>query len=397
VANLTDRWKALIQTTRRLLPRRIVVIAEQYFAAWKELIGLTLKLLQRVSTELRAALPRMFPQTIAILLAFAVGAIVLALTGYSPLDAYAAMLAGAIGDTFGIGQTLTQATPIIFTALAFLFAYKCGLFNIGAEGQFLIGAFFAALVGISFNGLPFFIHVPMALIAGAITGGLWGFLPAVLKARLGAHEVITTMMLTYVAFYITSYMVNYPFKAPGWVAQTILISPSAELPRILQPTQLSASIILAVLLVGLTHYTLCRTVIGYEVRAIGLNPTAAEGGGINIKKGIILALTISGAIAGLGGAGEILGVHRRFIAGFSPGYGWDGLAVALVGGLNPVGILLASVLFGALRSGGMTMTRTTQVPLDIVSLIQALVILFVAAPRLIRYLLKRGGVKWWSS
>jgi len=340
----------------------------------------------------------MLPQVIAILLAFIVGAVVLAVTGYSPLDAYGAMLSGAFGDIFGIGQTFTQATPIIFTALAFLFAYKCGLFNIGAEGQFLVGAFTSALVGISFSGLPWFIHIPFALAAGALGGAAWGFIPAVLKAGRGAHEVITTMMLSYVALYLTSYLVNYPFKAPGQMAQTVPIAPSAELPRILQPTQLSASFVLVLLLAVITQYTLCRTTIGYEVRAIGLNPSAAESGGISIKKGMIMALTISGAIAGLGGAGEVLGVHRRFIEGFSPGYGWDGLAVALVGGLNPVGILLASVLFGALRSGGLTMTRIAHVPVDIGSILQALVILFVAAPMLIRYLLKRGWIKkWWNS
>jgi len=354
------------------------------------------RLFRRFLSELKAAVPKIVPQAIAIALAFVVGAVTLILTGYSPLEAYAAMLTGAFGDTFGIGQTFTQATPIIFTALAFLFAYKCGLFNIGAEGQFLFGAFVAAVIGISFSGLPSFLHVPLALLAGALAGGMWGFIPAVLKARLGAHEVITTMMLSYVALYVTSYMVNYPFKAPGWVAQTVPIAPSAELPRILPPTQLSASILIAFLLAGLTRFTLCRTTIGYEVRAIGLSPSVAESGGISIRKGIILALTISGAMAGLGGAGEVLGVHYRFIEGFSPGYGWDGLAVALVGGLNPAGILLASVLFGALRSGGMTMTRTMHIPLDIVSILQALVILFVAAPKLIKYLLKKGGVKWWN-
>ena len=363
----------------------------------KKLFQYSEKLFQKLLTELKAAPPKILPQIIAILLAFLVGAITLIVTGYSPLDAYGALLSGAFGDIFGIGQTLTQATPIIFTALAFLFAYKCGLFNIGAEGQFLVGAFAAVVVGISFNELPVFVHVPMALAAGAVAGACWGFIPAVLKARLGAHEVITTMMLSYVALYVTGYMVNYPFKAPGWVAQTVLISTSAELPRILQPTQLSASIFVAVLLAGLTHYTLQKTTIGYEVRAIGLNPSAAESGGISIKKGIVLALTISGAMAGLGGAGEILGVHRRFIEAFSPGYGWDGLAVALVGGLNPAGTLLASVLFGALRSGGMAMTRTTRVPLDIAIILQALVVLFVAAPKLVKYLLKKGGFKWWNS
>jgi ABC-type uncharacterized transport system permease subunit len=344
----------------------------------------------KLVASLRAALPSI----IAVLGAFLVGAVVLLVTGHSPIEAYGAVLVGAFGDVFGIGQTLTQATPIIFTALAFLFAFKGGLFNIGAEGQLLIGGFTAAVVGISFNGLPVFIHLPLALLAGAAGGALWGFIPGVLKARLGAHEVITTMMLSYVALYLTSYMVNYPLKAPGWVAQTVLVAPSAQLPRILPPTQLSASFIIAIIITGITAYLLERTTIGYEVRAIGLNPAAAENGGINIKRGIILALAISGAIAGLGGAGEILGLHRRFIDNFSPGYGWDGLAVALIGGLNPWGSVLAAILFGALRAGGMVMNRATGVPLDIIIVLQALVVVFVAAPKLIRYLLKKGGFKW---
>jgi len=347
----------------------------------------------KIRSWLKSGLQSILPQIIAVFLAFLVGAAVLLATGHSPVDAYSAMLSGAFGDIFGIGQTFTQATPIIFTALAFSFASKCGLFNIGAEGQLIVGAFGAALVGISFSGLPAFVHIPMALLAGALAGGLWGFIPAILKTKLGAHEVITTMMLSYVATYLTSYMVNYPFKAPGWVAQTVPIAMSAQLPRILEPTQVSASIFFAVALAGLTHYTLQRTTFGYEVRATGLNLTAAENGGINVKREMILALVISGAIAGLGGAGEVLGVHRRFIDGFSPGYGWDGLAVALVGALHPVGVLLAAVLFGALRSGGMTMTRVTGVPLDIVVILQALVVLFVTAPMLIRYILRRGGHK----
>jgi simple sugar transport system permease protein len=333
-------------------------------------------------------------QLIAILMAFVVGAGVLLATGYNPIDAYAAMLQGAFGNIFRVGQTLTQATPIIFTALAFLFSFKSGLFNIGAEGQFLVGAFASAIVGISFQNLPAPLHIFLALIAGAVTGGLWGLIPGVLKTRFGAHEVITTMMLSYVALYLTSYMVNYPFKAPGWVAQTIMIAESARLPRLLQGAQLSASIILALALVALTRFILQKTILGYEIRATGLNPSAAENAGIGVKRGMILALVISGAFAGLGGAGEIMGVHRRFIDGFSPGYGWDGLAVALVGGLNPVGALLAAILFGALRSGGMIMTRATGVPLDIVFLLQALVILFVAAPALIRAILKKGGLRW---
>lgn len=340
-----------------------------------------------------AAIKNSLPQIIAVLIALLVGAIVLIVTGHSPIEAYGAVLAGAFGDILGIGQTLTQATPIIFTALAFLFSFKCGLFNIGAEGQLIVGGFAAALVGIFATGLPIFIHLPLALVAGAAGGALWGLIPAVLKAKLGANEVITTLMLSYVALYVTSYMVNYPFKAPGWVPQTVPIASSAEVPGILPPTQLSAAFIIALISAGIVAYMLERTTIGYEIRAIGFNAKAAESGGIDIKKGIILALVISGALAGLGGAGEILGVHHRFIDGFSPGYGWDGLAVALIGGLNPYGTIFAAIFFGALRSGGQAMSRSTGVPLDIVFVLQALVILFVAAPRLIKYLLRRGGYK----
>ena len=338
---------------------------------------------------IRSGLLRIAPQLLAIATAFLVGAFVLIATGYSPIDVYSAMVMGAFGDVYGVGQTLTQATPIIFTALAFLFSYKSGLFNIGAEGQLIMGGFAAAIVGISFGGLPLPLHILFAVLAGALAGGVWGFLPAILKARFGAHEVITTMMFTYIATYLTSYLVNYPFKAPGWVAQTVPIADSAQLPRILPPTQLSASIIVAVAMAVVVYYILQKTTLGYEVRASGLNPSAAENSGINVKKTMVLALILGGALAGIGGAGEILGVHNRFIQGFSPGYGFDGIAVALVGGLNPIGVLLAAILFGALRSGGMLMTRATHVPLDIVVILQALVIIFVAAPHFLRYFVRR--------
>jgi simple sugar transport system permease protein len=330
-------------------------------------------------------------QVIAIVFAFAVGAAVLYVTGYSPVEAYTAMATGAFGDLYGIGQTLMQATPIIFTSIAFLVSYKAGLFNIGAEGQFLMGAIASAVAGIYLEGLPWIVHVPLSLIAGMVAGGLWGLIPALLKTRFEAHEVITTMMLSYVAQFLTSYLVNHPFKAPGWVSQTVRLPASAELVRIMPPSQLSSGIYIAVALVAVIWFLLKRTILGYELRAIGLNPTAAENAGIKINKGIITSLVISGAIAGLGGAVEIMGVHKRFIDGFSPGYGWDGLAVALVGGLNPVGSMLASILFGALRSGGVVMARSTGVPLDINILLQGLVILFVAAPALIRSLLRRRG------
>lgn len=355
------------------------------------------QLLEAIGAKLKVALKNSIPQIIAVIAAFLIGAMILSATGRSPLEAYGTMLFGAFGDIYGIGQTLTQATPILFTALAFLLAFKCGLFNLGAEGQLIIGGFFAALVGISFSELPIFIHLPFAVLAGAFGGALWGLIPAVLKAKLGAHEVITTMMLSYAALYLTSYFVNYPLKAPGWVSQTIPIQTSAELPRLLPVTQLSAAFILSIAAAAATAYLLERTTIGYEIRAIGLNPAAARNAGINTRKGIIIAMVVSGAIAGIGGAGEILGVHRRFIDGFSPGYGWDGLAVALIGGLNPIGSIIAAILFGAIRSGGISMNVSKGVPLDLITVLQGLVVLFVAAPKIIDYVKKRGGFKWLTS
>jgi len=352
----------------------------------KETFGAILAQMKLSSLEI-------LPTLLAIAAAFSAGAVLLLITGYSPIDAYGAMLIGAFGDKFGIGQTLTQATPIIFTGLAFLLASKSGLFNIGIEGQLIVGGFAAAIVGIYFEGLPAFIHVPLALLSGALAGGLWGLIPAILKTKLNAHEVITTMMLSYVASYLTSYLVNYPFKAPGWVAQTTTIAPSAELPRILWPTQLSVAIIIAFLLAIAIHYFLEKTKLGYEIRAVGFSPMVAENNGIDVNRKMILALVISGAIAGMGGAGEIMGVHRRFIDGFSPGYGWDGIAVALVGRLNPIGTIFVAILFGALRSGSMTMTRSVGVPLDIISMLQSLVIICTATPTVFEYFTKRRELK----
>jgi ABC-type uncharacterized transport system permease subunit len=382
--------KLLFKTASKLPPTAI----HQTNKTWSRARPLIESYPTKIGRNLKKFLRGAIPQIVAVAVAFLVGAIVLAATGYSPIDAYTQLLMGAFGDSYGIGQTLAQATPIIFTSLAFLFAFKCGLFNIGAEGQLLIGGIAAALVGISFTNLPIYVHLPLALLAGAAGGALWAFVPGILKAKLDAHEVITTLMLSYVALYVTSYLVNYPFKAPGWVAQTPLIASTAELPRILPPTQLSGSIIVALIMVGITAFVLQRTTLGYEVRAIGLNATAAKSGGINVKRGIILALVISGTLAGLGGAGEILGVERRFIDGFSPGYGWDGLAVALIGGLNPFGAVLASILVGALRSGGLVMNRVTGVPLDVIYVVQSLVVLFASAPQLMKSISKKRAVNW---
>ena len=328
--------------------------------------------------------------SIAILLAFAIGSLIIWATGYSVLGVYRNILAGAFRGRYAIGQTLTQTTPIIFTSLSFLIAFRCGLFNIGAEGQLYIGAFAAAWVGFSLQ-LPVGIHVIVALLAGAVAGAFWGFVPGALKAFRGTNEFVTTLMLSYVSKLFTSWLVSPsgPYHGSQWANQTVRIGKTAELPRILPLTQLSMGIVLAIVMVLLIWYILFRTTTGYEIRAIGANPDAAEYGGINVKRMQIVALTVAGLLAGLGGAGEILGTHRRFIDGFSPGYGWDGIAGGLIARSHPVAVIFAALLMGALRSGGMRVDRAGAAPGDIVAVLQGLVIFFVIVPSFIQYIIGR--------
>ena len=335
-----------------------------------------------------------FISIIAVIAALLVGAVIVYISGFSPYEAYKALYEGAFGSTYDFAQTVTRTTPLIFTGLTVAFAFRCGLFNIGGEGQLYVGAMASAIVGISFHGLPFYIHLPLAIGAGALAGGAWALVPSVLKARVGAHEVITTIMMNYIGIRLCDYLANYRFKAEGWIAQTDVVEPSAQLPRLVESTQLSASIFLALICVVITYYILYKTTWGYEIRAVGLNPSAAEYGGISVEKSIILAMVISGMLAGLGGTGEVLGLHKRFIFGFSPGYGFDGIAVAVLGRNHPVGVVLGALLFGALRNGGMVMKQMTNVPTDLVVVIQGIVILFVAAPEMFRIFRRiKGGMQ----
>ena len=336
-----------------------------------------------------------FISIIAVIAALLVGAVIVYISGSSPLAAYKALFEGAFGNTYNFAQTVARTTPLIFTGLTVAFAFRCGLFNIGGEGQLYMGAMTAAIVGVSVQGLPLYIHLPLALGAGALAGGAWALLPSVLKARVGAHEVITTIMMNYIGIYLCNYLANYKFKAEGWIAQTDVVEPSAQLPRLVPATQLSASILVALLCVVIVYYILYKTTLGYEIRAVGLNPSAAEYGGISVQKSIVIAMVISGMLAGLGGSGEVLGLHKRFIFGFSPGYGFDGIAVAVLGRNHPVGVVLGALLFGALRNGGMVMKQVTNVPTDLVVAIQGIVILFVAAPemfRIFRRIKRKGGI-----
>ncbi|MDX1521729.1 MAG: ABC transporter permease [Anaerolineae bacterium] len=323
----------------------------------------------------------------AIILALLVGAIFILVIGKNPFTAYAALIQGAFGDIFSIGETLENTTPLILTGLAVAFAFRAKLFNIGAEGQFLIGALAATWVGTNLS-LPSIIHLPLTLLAGIIAGGLWGGIAGLLKAVRGVHEVISTIMLNFIAIFFISYMVTGPMKEVSSldIPQTARIADTAVLMKILPPSRLSAGIVIALVAAAFIWWLLWKTTIGYEVRAVGLNYFAAEFGGIKPNYNMFLAMLISGGLAGLGGAIIISGLFLRYQHGFEPGYGFTAIAVSLVGANNPPGVVLAALLFATLSQGALGMQNVAGVPQDIVFVIQALVIFLVAAPQIVQAL-----------
>jgi general nucleoside transport system permease protein len=329
---------------------------------------------------------------LAVFTALVIGAIIIMLTGASftqMIDAYLALLKGSVGSLRAISATLTEATPLILTGLSVALAFRAGLFNIGGEGQLLIGGMFAVLVGFSISGLPWFVHLPLALIAGIIGGALWGFIPGFLKAKTGAHEVIVTIMLNYVAYRLVDYALKTTlFQREGRndpISKNI--EASAQLPRLLAwvdpAMKVHLGLFIALGAAAFVWWLLFRTNTGFEFRAVGANPNAARYAGMSVTKVYILVMMIAGGLAGLAGTGQILGVLDRASPGFNAGLGFDGIAVALLGRSNPIGVVLAALLFGGLNAGGQYMQANADVGIDLISVIQALIIIFVAAPALI--------------
>ncbi len=319
----------------------------------------------------------------AVFFALLVGVVILLLTRHDPVSVYSALWQGAFGSRRGFGETLLSATPLILGGLAVAISFRCGLFNLGAEGQIALGGLGAAWAGHWIQGLPIYIHLPLALLAGSLAGSAWSALAGVLKARFQMHEVITTIMMNYIAFNIAGWAVSTggPMKAPGQIPASPPIEETAKLPRILAGTRLHPGVLIALACVIFVWYLLFRTRLGYAIRAVGLNPTAAEYGGISVGRSIVITMAISGALAGLAGAVEVLGIHYRLYETFSPGYGWDAIAVALLGMLHPFGTLLAALLFGALRAGSIPMQTVANVSRDMINVISALVIYFIALGR----------------
>lgn len=329
---------------------------------------------------------RFIGSLLSFMIAIGAATLFIAIAGFNVSEGYQAILKGAFGSPAAIADDLSRATPLIFTGLAVAVALRAGLFNVGVQGQMYMGALVASQVGL-IRGLSAWVHVPLVFLSAAIAGGLWGMVPAFLKARFRAHEVISTIMLNYVVILFTSYLVNYPLHAPGEpTAATIKVALSAQLPRLIKGGGVTIALFIAVGIAILLKLIIDRSVLGYEIRAVGMNPEAAEAKGISQAKSWLYAMAISGAIAGFAGASEITGTYGRFTVGFSPTYGFDGIVIALMGYNDPLGAVIAALVLGTIRSGALVMNRTTGIPVDFVVVIQGLILVFLAVPGLLHFI-----------
>lgn len=317
---------------------------------------------------------------IPVLLAVIIGGIIIYFTGRDPFTVYSTLLSNTLGNSYGIGQVLFKATPLIFTGLSVAFAFRAGLFNIGAEGQMNIGAFAIAWAGFSFHQLPWFILIPLSIIAGFMAGALWGGIAGVLKARFGSHEVINTIMLNFISLAVVSYLVNEVYPVPATI-HTPEISGNAHLQRfdlitgLFKGSPFNLSIIIAILACFVMYFIIKKTPFGFKIKTTGLNINAAHYAKMNVKKILFLTMAISGGFAGMAGLNFVNGYKHYFELGFSEGAGYIGIAVALMAKNNPWGIIAVAVFFGILEYGGLTIN--TMVPKEIITILQAMIIIFV--------------------
>lgn len=349
---------------------------------------------------------------ISILLGVFVGGIILKLVGYNPLEAYGIIIKGIFSQPKYMSWTIIYATPLIITGLSVAFANKTGLFNIGAEGQYIVGALVAALAGYYLN-LPPVIHVVVAILLAATAAGIWGGFAGYLKAKFGINEVISTIMLNWIAFYLSNYIVGLPgFKNPSNDASMKILDSAridilgnwklSEAGRVWRgshpfmdsvfSTPVNLGIVFAIILAIITWYILNKTTLGYELKAVGYNKYAAEYGGINVNKKMVTSMFISGALAGCAGAFGVLGRNMSIaLLAVQEGHGFDGIAVSLIGSANPFGIILSGLFFGGLRYGGTKIQPALNAPSEIVNIILGTIVFFIALPRLFKLI--GGGFK----
>jgi simple sugar transport system permease protein len=354
---------------------------------------------------------------LAVLAALLVGALILWVQGVDPWEAYKSMFLGAFGSKNGLADTLVKSVPLMLVGLGIAIAFRGGVINIGAEGQLITGALFVTFLGVTFGEkMPGAVGILLLLFAGALMGGLWGAIPGWLKAQLGVNEILSTIMMNAIAIQIGYYLLRGPMIDPAELAAGTNIPHSARLPKnldmarftdiakalgftkrakelgiegyvgqlygvLVEPTRLHIGFLFAILMAILVYIFLWRTTIGYKIRAVGLNRHAARYAGINVKRNMVLSMTLSGAFAGLAGAVEILGLHHRMFepTSVSAGYGFTGIVAALFGGLHPLGIIPSSILFGGLLVGGDKMQRAMQIPQVLITAILGLIVLFVVS------------------
>ena len=338
-------------------------------------------------TSAKSLIDRIYFPFVSILASFVVAGAAFALMGFDPITAFGGLLSGSLGNLNAWGETLNKATPVILTGLSYAVAQRCGIVNLGAEGQVYIGALCAVIVGTEVS-LPAPIHIPLTLLSAFAGGALFGTLPAIMKNRFGASELITTIMFNYVALYFTHYMIAGPIKdmeSGSNFAQSKQMLETAQLPRLLSGTRLHAGILVAILALLFYQFFLFHTTRGYEMRVIGLNSSAGRCAGMNVRSNTLLSMFLAGGFAGLGGACELMGVQLRIMENAFNGFGFDGVAVALLGGNTSGGIALSGLLFGALKSGANKMQMKSGVPTATIYMLQGLIILFVVGKKLFDY------------
>ncbi|PFG13000.1 ABC transporter permease [Bacillus sp. es.036] len=330
---------------------------------------------------------------LSVALGLLVGGIIMLVSGYNPIVAYAALFNGIFSNTYVLGETVRQMTPLILSGLAVAFAFRTGLFNIGVEGQLLVGWLASVYIGLQFEGLSPVVHIPLAIIAAALAGAIWAFVPGFLKAKYQVHEVITTIMMNYVALHVVNAIIRTYLLAPGERTDQINASASLQSPfleAITDFSRLHYGFVVAIIGAIIMWFLLWKTTTGYELRSVGFNKYASEYAGINVQRNIVLSMVISGAFAGAAGAMEGLGTYgyMTVMADFT-GVGFDGIAVALLGANGALGVVLASALFGGLKIGALNMQSVAQVPTQLVEIVIAMIIFFVASSYLIHWISNR--------
>jgi simple sugar transport system permease protein len=338
---------------------------------------------------------------LAVFMALVVGAVVIVLSStlvlknpfdpMLPITAYAALAQGGLGNYDALVSTLVLTTPLLLAGLGVGIGFKAGLFNIGAQGQFLMGAISSVAVGVQVAHSPAVVAIPAALLGGMVAGALWGLVPGLLKAISGAHEVVTTIMMNYIALALLAWIVIGPLRQPGSVSPATPTVGAAALPIFLDRSG-HIGILIALAAVPIAWFLLYRTTRGFEIRAVGANPDAARYAGVKPRRLIVLTMSIAGMLAGLAGATTILGVTHQMNTTFSTSVGFDSITVALLGRSNPFGVMLAALLFGAMRAGAGPMQINAGIPVELVDFLQALILLFLIANVVLRRLLRLRGV-----